>query len=83
MAQLAQAAGWTPSALDLALHGGEDYELLFTAPPKIKIPKTIAGVAIQAIGVMSELRKGQPTVTLTAAGQPDSELLAKGWEHFR
>jgi thiamine-monophosphate kinase len=83
MAQLARAAGWTPSALDLALHGGEDYELLFTAPPKTQIPRTIAGVAIQAIGTMCKLRKGQPTVTLTADGHPGSELLTKGWEHFR
>ena len=32
--------------LELALHGGEDYELLFTAPKRAKIPSRIAGVAI-------------------------------------
>ena len=58
MAQLAEAAGWTPSALDLALHGGEDYELLFTAPPRTKIPKSIAGIAIHSIGQMSKRQRG-------------------------
>ncbi len=82
MARLAEAAGWTPSALDLALHGGEDYELLFTAPPKTKIPRRIGGVAIQAIGRMSKRRKGSPIVTLSGQNQLNSELPAKGWEHF-
>jgi thiamine-monophosphate kinase len=82
MACLAEATGWTPSALDLALHGGEDYELLFTAPPQTKIPIRIGGVAIRAIGRMSKRRKGSPIVALSHQNQPDSELPAKGWEHF-
>ena len=82
MAHLAEACGWTPSALDVALHGGEDYELLFTASPKTKIPSSIGNVAIHAIGRMSKMRKGSPIVTLSGHNQPDSELPAKGWEHF-
>jgi thiamine-monophosphate kinase len=82
MANLAEAAGWTPSALDLALHGGEDYELLFTAPPQTKIPKSIGGVAINAIGRMSKRRKGSPSVSLSDGNHPNSELPAKGWQHF-
>jgi thiamine-monophosphate kinase len=82
MAKLAEAAGWTTSALDLALHGGEDYELLFTAPSQTKIPKLIGGVAIHSIGRMRKRRKGAPRVTLSGQNHPDSELLAKGWEHF-
>ncbi len=83
MAQLAEAAGWARSALDLALHGGEDYELLFTAPARTKIPKSIDGVPIQAIGRMSKRRKGSPIIALSDQNQPDGELLAKGWEHFQ
>jgi thiamine-monophosphate kinase len=83
MARLAEAAGWTPSALDLALHGGEDYELLFTAPADAKIPRRIAGVAVHGIGSMIQLRKGRPTVALAEEGRPAGELAAKGWEHFR
>ncbi len=82
MAHLAEAVGWTTSALDLALHGGEDYELLFTASPKTKIPSSIGGVAIHAIGRMSKRQINSPIVTLSSQSQPDSELLAKGWEHF-
>ena len=36
--------------LDLALHGGEDYELLFTAPESKKMPSRIVGTAITLIG---------------------------------
>src|SRR5581483_4399749 len=36
--------------LRYALHGGDDYELLFTAPSRRKVPKTIAGVPITRIG---------------------------------
>ncbi len=82
MAHLAHAAGWTPSALDPALHGGEDYELLFTASPQTKIPRSVGGVAIHAIGGMSKRRKGVPLVALSGQNQPESELTAKGWEHF-
>jgi len=83
MAQLAKAAGWTPSALDLALHGGEDYELLFTAPEGLNIPKRLRGVSIHAIGRMRKKRTGRPTVTIVGPNELRSELPAKGWEHFR
>jgi thiamine-monophosphate kinase len=79
MAQLAEAAGWTPSALDLALHGGEDYELLFTAPARAKLPQEMAGVEIRQLGRMVKRFKGAPIVTL--AGTND-ELTGQGWEHF-
>ncbi len=82
MAQLAEAAGWASSALNLALHGGEDYELLFTAPAQIKIPKSIGGVAIHSIGRMSKRQRGAPLTTLARQDQPLVELPAKGWEHF-
>jgi thiamine-monophosphate kinase len=82
MARLAEAACWAPSAFDLALHGGEDYELLFTAPALTKIPKSIAGVAIHSIGAMSKRRNGAPITTLSSHGQPPVALPARGWEHF-
>ena len=40
--------------LDLALHGGEDYELLFTAPRSKRIPSQIAGVPITQIGHITD-----------------------------
>src|SRR5665213_1348370 len=38
------------AALNAALHGGEDYELLFAAPASVRIPRQLAGVPITRIG---------------------------------
>lgn len=65
-------------ALGFALHGGEDYELLFTAPPGRRVPRRIAGVAITQIGVI----RRQPQVLLVRGGK-SQELRPQGWEHFR
>jgi thiamine-monophosphate kinase len=65
--------------LDLALHGGEDYELLFTVPPDKRIPARIAGVPVTQIGVITRLRKILVNNTKGIA----YELQARGWEHFR
>lgn len=67
-----------PQGLQFALHGGEDYELLFTASPRRRVPKTIAGVAVTRIGAITR-NKGMKLVH--SAG--DSETLEpRGWEHF-
>ena len=65
-----------------ALHGGEDYELLFTAPAAARLPSTLAGVPITKIGSIAAARGRQPRTTLV---QPDGtrlELKPGGWEHF-
>ena len=38
------------SGLDAALHGGEDYELLFTAPQSKQVPGRFGGVQVSRIG---------------------------------
>ena len=65
--------------LEQALHGGEDYELLFTAPAKCKVPRTIAGIPITRIG---EIRRGQARISLLQNGRR-IELIPQGWEHFK
>jgi thiamine-monophosphate kinase len=67
--------------LDLALHGGEDYELLFTAPKTARIPRKIAGVPITCIGRVLKVRAGTPVVTLLTP-EGSSPLEPKGWQHF-
>jgi len=63
------------ASIPQALHGGEDYELLFTAPAAVKIPKIMAGVPITRIGV---IRRGNPgRIKLD-----DFELLPLGYDHF-
>lgn len=81
LARHAETAGITPSALDLALHGGEDYELLFTASPGTAIPAKIAGVAIHRIGEMKRRRRGVPMLRMRDRGRL-VPLQPKGWEHF-
>lgn len=83
MAALAEAAGWTPSALALALHGGEDYELLFTAPKQTPVPARVAGVPVYAIGRMKARRRGRTGITLVRTGKPSRPVEQQGWEHFR
>lgn len=65
--------------LDLALHGGEDYELLFTARPGKRVPAQIAGVAITQIG---HITRGQK-IFISEADRVAYELQPGGWEHFR
>ena len=68
------------ATLEQALHGGEDYELLFTASPRTRIPAQLGGVAVHAIGSMK--RSKQPRIVLTD-GRKRTLLVAGGWEHFR
>jgi len=72
-AQLGGARG-----LELALNGGEDYELLFSAPAEVKVPHSLAGVAVTRIGKL--VRGG--AMTLVRADGRREELRARGWEHF-
>ncbi len=69
------------ATLAQALDGGEDYELLFTAPRTACLPKKIAGVSITRIGRILPARRNRPTVTLLTPQGPQP-LIAKGWQHF-
>ncbi|MGB7191788.1 MAG: thiamine-phosphate kinase, partial [Acidobacteriaceae bacterium] len=79
----AERAGLSESSLELALHGGDDYELLFTARPGAKVPRTVAGVAVRRIGQMVARRKGRPRMMLRDENGRLSTLEARGWEHFK
>ncbi|HEX4036814.1 MAG TPA: thiamine-phosphate kinase [Acidobacteriaceae bacterium] len=74
-------AALQPDALELALDGGEDYELLFTASPAARIPQRIAGVAVRRIGVLR--RGGGPLVVLRTQEGKARALAPGGWEHFQ
>jgi thiamine-monophosphate kinase len=65
--------------LQFALHGGEDYELLFTAPRGKRIPPRIAGIPVTHIGHVTRQRK----IFLRNKGGVRYELEPLGWEHFR
>jgi thiamine-monophosphate kinase len=77
-AQVNHAADALNRALKLALHGGEDYELLFSAPASVRIPRSVAGVRITRIG---SLVRGR-SISLLAPSGRRSPLAPGGWEHF-
>jgi len=57
------------ATVEQALHDGEDYELLYTVPPRVRVP----GIRVGTI------RKGKPGA-LTYAGKP---LPPRGYDHFQ
>ena len=62
--------------LEMALHGGDDYELLFTSAAAI--PAQVAGVRVTRIGRTTR-SAGMRLIGADGKGQP---LQAAGWEHF-
>jgi thiamine-monophosphate kinase len=62
--------------LELALHGGEDYELLFTCNKVL--PAKIAGVAVTEIG---RVIRGRGMFLVSEKGR--QSLRPQGWEHFK
>jgi thiamine-monophosphate kinase len=78
--------GKPPRPVDLrfALHGGEDYELLFTARPTRCVPSRIAGVQVTRIGEIpfGPITRGKRIVLINRRGGR-VPLKVQGWEHFR
>jgi len=62
------------ATLDRALHGGEDYELLFTMPPYVK---PLAGVT--RIGTVLAATRGRKAGQVSLQGEP---LAPEGYDHF-
>jgi thiamine-monophosphate kinase len=79
------------ATLQDALHGGDEYELIFAARPQKHraIPKSAGGVSITWIGTVTESTEGRGRgankhrVWLVNNDRGRSELVAAGWEHFR
>jgi thiamine-monophosphate kinase len=86
LARLAKASGlgaeigappiWRGATLEQALDGGEDYELLFTAPARARVPVAFESIPLTRIGVMRRLSPGK----VIMAGKA---LKPGGYDHFR
>lgn len=76
LAQLGKASGRVD--LESALHGGEAYELLFTASASKRVPSSIAGVPVTKIGEIIR----QPGMRLKNIDGKTQRLVPKGWQHF-
>jgi thiamine-monophosphate kinase len=59
-----------------ALHGGEDYELLFTVSSRTRVPASFQGVTLTRIGTMRNGRRG----AVLLDGRPLPPL---GYDHLR
>jgi thiamine-monophosphate kinase len=67
--------------LEMALNGGEDYELLFTVPKKRsgRLPRNLEGVPITVIG---EITTSRGILVVDAFGK-SCTLRPNGWDPFR
>jgi len=67
--------------LEMALNGGEDYELLFTVRKRFasRLPHKVAGIPIAVIGEIT----GPGRILLEDADGQTKPLLPKGWDPFR
>jgi thiamine-monophosphate kinase len=64
------------ASLEQALHGGEDYELLFTLPPGRRAPSHFEGLPLTCIGAITKGRAG----AVLLDGTPLPPL---GYDHFQ
>jgi thiamine-monophosphate kinase len=69
------------ATLEQALHGGDDYELLFTVPAakSARMPKDIAGVPVTYIGTIV---KGKGVWLVDRDLKTRRPLKPGGWQHF-
>jgi thiamine-monophosphate kinase len=75
-AEISAPPRFAGASVEQALHGGEDYELLFTAPVRARVPGALEGIPLTRIGVMRRGRAGEVLLD----GAP---LEALGYDHFR
>ncbi len=67
--------------LRLALHGGDDYELLFTVPLRKRklLPRAFQGIPLTPIGTIT----GESKLVLRDENGRERLLEARGWDPFR
>lgn len=71
-------AGLATSSLHYALHGGDDYQLLFTASGQARVPARIGGVRVTRIG---QIVRGKGIFLVDSHGQR-KKVAGGGWQHF-
>jgi thiamine-monophosphate kinase len=73
------------SALDWALYGGEDYQLLFTTSPEAvpRISETLWLATGTPVMVIGEILPPQAGLSLRASDGTVKSLVPRGWDHLR
>jgi thiamine-monophosphate kinase len=75
-------AGLRAGRLELALAGGDDYEILFTAsPPAEPAVAALAAELSLPLTRIGRIEPGSGVTAVNAAGAP-IELMSRGWRHF-
>jgi thiamine-monophosphate kinase len=64
--------------MSFALHGGDEYQLLFTSPQGKRVPAEIAGIPVTHIGYMIP----EQELLIEHENGYTTELVPEGWEHF-
>jgi thiamine-monophosphate kinase len=64
--------------LEFALHGGDEYELIFTARAGRRVPRRIAGVAVTEVGRIVR----SAGIALVNSDGKQTRLRPQGWQHF-
>jgi thiamine-monophosphate kinase len=67
--------------LELALHGGEDYELLFAVPPR-RVKELRRAPGFSELAAIGEIERGSRVVIVDAGGRA-KPLCPGGWDSFR
>ena len=61
-----------------ALHGGDEYQLLFTVPPGRRLPAEFKGISLSLIGYITEGNE----ISIEHENGYTTELEPRGWQHF-
>ena len=67
--------------LAMALHGGDDYELLFAVPPR-RVKELRQAPGFRELAAIGEIERGGRVLIVDARGRA-KPLGAKGWDSFR
>jgi thiamine-monophosphate kinase len=70
------------ATLEQALHGGEEYELVFTVPPK-NVPQLVKILKATKLSIVGEIRAKKEGVGLLTKDGERIQLERGGYEHFR
>jgi thiamine-monophosphate kinase len=71
------------ASLELALHSGDDYELLFTASSRTKLPARIGEVKITEVGAIQRKKDYRSAIEILDENGRIRKLRSQGWQHFR
>jgi thiamine-monophosphate kinase len=78
----AESASWGCDPLELALSGGEDFELLFTIPrAKKRLVKNLPP-GFPPVTHIGNMLEGNGKVWISGAGRPRRQLPVGGFDHF-